>query len=96
MRFTNDGPDPVDLTGWGVKDESSSHRYTFGPFVLAPRRVGDAAHRDAAPPPSTDLYWCEPSGAVWNNGRDTVFLTDPAGNIVVSAPYVDGVVVTDD
>ena len=45
---------------------------------------------------ATDLYWCEPSGAVWNNGRDTVFLTDPAGNIVVSAPYVDGVVVTDD
>ena len=33
---------------------------------------------------------------MWNNGRDTVFLTDPAGNIVVSAPYVDGVVVTDD
>ena len=31
-----------------------------------------------------------------NNGRDTVFLTDPVGYIVVSAPYVDGVVVTDD
>jgi len=94
VRFTNDGANPVDLTGWGVKDESSSHRYTFGPFVLGPG-ASVTLRTGCGTDTATDLYWCEPSGAVWNNGRDTVFLTDPAGNIVVSAPYVDGVVVAD-
>ncbi len=82
VLFTNNGEDPVDLTGWGVKDESSRTRYTFGPFVLGPG-ASVTLRTGCGTATATDLYWCEPSGAVWNNGRDTVFLTDPAGNIVV-------------
>ena len=39
VRFTNSGAAALDLAGWGVRDESSSHRYTFSDLFLAP---GDA------------------------------------------------------
>ena len=86
VRFTNTGPDAVDMTGWMVKDTSASHRYTFGPFVLA-SQAAVTLHTGCGTDTATDRYWCNSNDPVWNNGGDTVYLTDPAGNIVASYTY---------
>jgi micrococcal nuclease len=86
VRFTNLTADPLDLEGWMVRDESSSHRYRFDALVLAPGapvtlRSGCGADT------VTDRYWCVSGSAVWNNAGDTVFLLDPTGNVVAELGY---------
>ncbi len=86
VRFTNTGTAPLDLAGWTVRDESSTHRYTFADLVVQP---GDAVtlFTGCGTDTATERYWCNSDSAVWNNGGDTVFLHDPAGNIVASRSY---------
>jgi micrococcal nuclease len=86
VRFRNAGPVAVDLDGWVVADESASHRYTFHGFVLA---TGAAVtlHSGCGDDGAADRYWCTSGSAIWNNGGDTVFLRDPAGNNVVVLSY---------
>ena len=87
IAIRNEGETSVDLTGWGIKDESASHRYEFPvSFTLLPGetvtvRTGCGADFD------TDLYWCNQGSAVWNNGGDTAFLLDPSGNTHVAYAY---------
>lgn len=86
VRFTNLASEPLDLDGWGVRDESSSHRYRFALLVLAPDasvtlRSGCGTDTD------TDRYWCVAGSAIWNNAGDTVFLLDPEGNVVTELGY---------
>lgn len=86
VRFTNTGPAAIDLAGWTVKDESSSHRYHIDDLVLEP---GESVTLFTGCGVDTDVarYWCEVGSAVWNNGGDTVYLLDPAGNVVTYLPY---------
>ena len=86
VRFINAGDTDVDLDHWTVADESASHRYTFAELVLVP---GAAVTLFTGCGTDTDVerYWCNSDSAVWNNGGDTVFLRDPAGNIVASRSY---------
>jgi len=73
---------PVDLTGWGVRDESSSHRFTFPEdFTLdAGERV--RVHSGCGTDSTSELFWCTSGSAIWNNDGDTAFVVDPSGNIV--------------
>ena len=79
------GPDEVDLTGWGVRDETASHRYSFlwgstrfGRFRDRPlglrHAVGDRP------------LLVQRGSAIWNND-DTAFPLDPGGNIVDTRAY---------
>lgn len=86
VRFTNTGSDPVDLTGWRVADESSSHRYMFGTLILAPGETV-TLFTGCGVDTQDARHWCNDAGAVWNNDGDTVFLTDPNGNTVASHGY---------
>lgn len=87
IRVGNEGSTPVDLTGWGIKDESATNRFAFpSGLVLAPGDVvtvysgcGDAIE--------ASLYWCSAGSAIWNNDGDTAFLTDPSGNTHFSWTY---------
>lgn len=80
ILVTNDGNNIVDMTGWGIRDESASNRYTFpdgytltpGETVIVFSGCGDDFDRE--------LYWCSTRSAIWNNDGDTGFLTDPSGN----------------
>lgn len=87
VEVTNADEFPVDLTGWVLKDESASHRYTFPlGFTLDPEetvRVLTGCGQDRA----DQLYWCNTGSAVWNNSGDTGFLVDPVGNLVHSYAY---------
>lgn len=87
VELTNPGESVLDLTGWGVKDESASHRYRFpGGFTLeggATVRLHTGCGTDTA----VALYWCNQGSAIWNNSGDTVFVLDPSGNVTVSESY---------
>lgn len=88
IRIRNDGDNLVDMTDWGIKDESASNRYLFPVgFVLAPGEyvtVYSGCGNDFG----LDLYWCSVGSAIWNNDGDTAFLTDPNGNTHTSKAYV--------
>jgi micrococcal nuclease len=86
VDLTNTGTGAIDMTGWVLKDESSTHRYRFpSGFTLeagSQVRVFTGCGTDSA----SELYWCSDS-AVWNNDGDTAFLLDNTGNIVDSRSY---------
>ncbi len=87
VEIINSGASDVDLTGWGVKDESASHRYSFPDgFVLGSGetvRIYSGCGTDN----DSTLYWCNVGSGIWNNSGDTVFVLDPSGNIVDSVGY---------
>ncbi len=78
---------PLDLSGWTVKDESASHRYTFADdTTVAPGsslRLFTGCGQDSA----TERYWCMTDSAVWNNDGDTAFLLDAEGHTVTTYAY---------
>lgn len=82
VEVQNTGAVAVDMTGWRVRDESSSHRFTFpAGFALeagARVRIPSGCGPDSA----DELFWCTSGSAIWNNDGDTAFLVDPSGNIV--------------
>lgn len=74
--FEHVGGDPVNMTGWHVKD-AQDHTYTFPPFTLA-LGAHVRLHTGQGTDTSTDLYWGL-DRAVWQNfwyGGDSVFLYD--------------------
>ncbi len=80
LLLENPGSSDSDLTGWTLRDESSTHRFRFPDgFVL---RAGATVtiHSGQGQPTITDLYWGMTDSAIWNNGGDTATLQDPAGN----------------
>ncbi len=83
----NDGANPLDMTSWVLKDESSSHRYQFPTgFQIAPGQqvqVFSGCGTNSA----NELFWCESGSAIWNNSGDTAFLLDPSGNTITTATY---------
>jgi micrococcal nuclease len=77
----NGGDDPVDLSGWVLRDSSSDNRFAFpsGFELGADTRV--TVHTGSGPDSDDALYW----GAdrpIWDNDGDTAFLLDPNGNTV--------------
>lgn len=86
IQIANDGPTPVDMTGWSIRDESTRHRYSFpANFMLAAGaevRVFSGCGDDGV----DELYWCD-ADPVWNNGGDTGFLVDADGRFVDTRSY---------
>lgn len=78
----------VDLTGWVLRDESSSNRYQFpSGFVIAAAPATVFVYTGCGDNSDSALYWCS-NGAVWNNEGDTAMLLDQHGNVVHSFAYV--------
>lgn len=81
VLLQNDGDAALDIGGWVLRDESSTHRYRFpAGLTLAPgeaRRVRTGCGSDAG----LDLYWCA-GDAVWSNGGDTVIVQTADGTVV--------------
>lgn len=84
VQVVNLGSSPVELTGWGLKDESASNRYAFPDGFVLRSGATVTVRTGCGPDTATDLHWCQTGSAVWNNSGDTAFLLDPAGNIVDS------------
>lgn len=86
IEVRNTGERPVDLTGWGVQDESASHRYQFPDGFRLAAGAGVLLRTGCGRDTATDLHWCVSGSAVWNNDGDTVIITDPSGNIAAQQP----------
>lgn len=77
----------ADLTGFVLKDESASHRYSFpSGFVLA-EGASVRVFTGCGANSETSLYWCNTRSAVWNNSGDTAFLLDQNGSLVTQFSY---------
>lgn len=93
IEIRNTGVVAIDLTGWGIRDESTRHRFTFpdgfGLEAGASTRIGsgcewnDGDDRNDGEP---DLFWCA-SDPVWNNTGDTAYLVEGSGRFVDQWSY---------
>jgi micrococcal nuclease len=83
--LSNQGAETVDLSGWTVSDEAG-HEYrvpdgtTLSPGASVRIVTGSGTDGDGR------LYWGR-TGAVWNNGGDTVTVRDASGTIVAERSY---------
>jgi len=83
--FENVGEETLVLGGWSVSDEAG-HTYTFPDgFELGPGGLVTLYTGSGTDTP-TSLYWGR-TGAVWNNGGDTVTLADDSGAVVLERSY---------
>ncbi len=78
--------DHVDLSGWVVRDGSSSNRYVVpdGITLYAGDRV--ILHSGCGNNSIHDLYWCSDT-PIWNNDGDTVMIYDESGALVDAVTY---------
>ena len=77
----------ADLTGFVLKDESASHRFTFPDGFILSEGASVRVFSGCGSNSETNLYWCNPGSAVWNNSGDTAFLLDPNGSLVSQLSY---------
>ena len=84
LVFANRGEDALSLSGWTVTD-AADRSYTFGTYSLAPgERV--TLYTGSGTDTETARYWGA-SGAVWNNGGDTVTVRTSAGDVALQRAY---------
>jgi hypothetical protein len=94
VTIRNFGDNLVDMTGWGIKDESASHRYAFpAGFSLSPSE-SVTVYSGCGDDFGTALFWCSVGSAIWNNDGDTVFVLDPNGNTHTSQSYAPATTTT--
>lgn len=87
LEIRNTGDEPLDLSGWTVKDESATHRYTFTDGTRVPGGASLRLFTGCGDDTAAERYWCRTGSAVWNNDGDTAFLLDPDGRTVTSHAY---------
>jgi hypothetical protein len=86
ITIVNEGYDVVEISGWTLRDESSTNRYTFdADSILDP---GDSVTvvTGCDGGPSGAVHWCS-DHAVWSNTGDTAIVSDTLGNAVVWYTY---------
>jgi micrococcal nuclease len=87
VKVRNMGDNVAELTGWGIKDESASHRFNFPVgFSLAPGEVV-TIYSGCGDEFGAELFWCAVGSAIWNNDGNTAFLTDLSGNTHATRAY---------
>lgn len=82
----NEGEDPIDMSGWILRDESTQHRYHFPNPVELPPGEEIVVHTGCGRDTTYDLYWCS-DDPVWSNGGDTVILQLADGTVVARVRY---------
>jgi len=79
IELENTGSATVDLSGWAVRDESTSNRFVFDDVQLgAGQRL--RLRTGCGVDDGRDHYWCSPAG-VWSNRGETALLLGPSGSI---------------
>jgi micrococcal nuclease len=87
VEIGHEGDDRVDLTGWVLRDESSSNRYVFDHALRPGGRL--IVHSGCGTDSAEDVYWCA-AQPIWSNGGDTAILQDEHGNVVSRRAYRGG------
>lgn len=84
---TNGGP-PIDLTGWVLRDGTSSHRFRFPSGFVLESGATVLVRSGCGTPTPTDLYWCSEE-PVWGNQGDIALLLDERGTVVSHLRYTE-------
>lgn len=87
IEIVNPSAVAVDLTGWSVADDATSHRFELPEQSLAPGatlRIHTGSGTDTA----TDAY-LDQRDPVWGNSGETVLVADPAG-VIAAHRFVGG------
>jgi competence protein ComEC len=75
----------LDLTGWSIED-AAGHEYTFPDgFTLDPS-ASVTLYSGSGTDTADELYWGS-ERAIWNNGGDTIIITDEEGAVVLKEAY---------
>jgi len=74
----------VDLSGWVLRDGSSSHRFHFPDGYTLEGEV--TVHTGCGTNTESDLFWCA-DGPVWGNRGDTALIYDESGALVDAVTY---------
>jgi micrococcal nuclease len=85
LVFRNDGDDSLSLDGWSVSDEAG-HEYTFPPNTTLEPGATLTLYSGSGTDGPGERYWGA-SGAIWNNGGDTVTVRDASGTVVLESRY---------
>lgn len=87
ITIRNEGSEGVDLSGFVLRDESSSNRLPIpNGTELAP---GASIAVWTGCEPASGLGWCSQT-PIWNNDGDSALLLSPLGNVVAHARYDPG------
>lgn len=83
--FENTGDSELDLSGWTISD-AADHTYRVPSGVtLAPGETV-TLYTGGGSDSASELYWGSGS-AVWNNGGDTIIVTNADGTVVLRKEY---------
>jgi competence protein ComEC len=83
--FENTGTGVLDLSGWTVMDAAGAS-YTFPEGTTLAAGVELRLHTGSGTDSETDVYWGSGS-PIWNNGGDTVIVTNAQGDTVLEDTY---------
>ena len=83
--FENVGTEPLDLSGWTVEDEVGKRYVVPDGVTVAPGETLTLRSGSGTDTGGT-LYWGAGS-PIWNNGGDTVFVTNATGDRVLTESY---------
>ncbi len=81
----NTGDGPLDMSGWTLSDEAGA-TYTIPDGTTLAAGATITIHTGSGTDTETDLYWGSGS-PIWNNGGDTVIVTDDDGSTVLNEAY---------
>jgi len=85
VDIQNFAGEPVDMTGWQLKDAATA-TFTFPDGFVLGVDATVRIHICDGPNSATDLYWGR-CAAAWNNGGDTGYLYNAAGQLVSEYGY---------
>ncbi|MFB6155676.1 MAG: lamin tail domain-containing protein [Haloferacaceae archaeon] len=85
LVFRNDGDRPLSLGGWTVSDRAG-HEYAFPQHASLDPGASLTLYSGTGTDGPGELYWGG-TGAVWNNGGDTVTVRDANGTVVLETSY---------
>lgn len=88
VLLRNTSAQPIDMTGWILRDGGNKHHFIFPAFILVAGAEVKLWSKTGANT-AADLYWNE-RGAVWNNTSDTAHLVDAHGNEISRFAYQSG------
>ena len=86
IAIANSGSEPIELSSWILRDESTRNRYQFPPGYVLDARHEVLVHSGCGRDSTTDLYWCA-DNPIWSNGGDTAILQLPSGVVVSWETY---------
>lgn len=85
VTFRNAGNATLDLTGWTVSDDAG-HRYAFPDGFSLVSGATVTLYTGTGTDANDSLYWGA-DDAVWNNGGDTVTVTNSTGATILEYRY---------